>query len=257
MMAVSDLFKEKIPPRVMRFVRTAGKGINKFNMIKAEDRILLGISGGKDSLALALALSLRRRWIPIDYELHAVKIDWEEYPLAEEDREKLTEYFNALAIPIKFIKTSMFPSSFKGRFDCYLCSRNRKRLLFEEMERRNIKKLALGHSLDDIVETTLINMAFRGSFATMMPVQLFFSGKIQLIRPLCFLKESSINNISRFLDLPVVETLCPYKDTNIRSSIKPIVRELSRLNKHARENIFRSTWNRDPAYLPSKNNQEE
>jgi tRNA 2-thiocytidine biosynthesis protein TtcA len=234
----------------MRFARLAGQGINKFSMFGPGERILIGVSGGKDSLALALALSLRKRWVPIDYELTAVKIDWEEYPVTEEERDALIRYFQALAIPFRFIRTPMFASSFKGRFDCYLCSRNRKRILFEEMERRGITTLALGHNLDDIAETTLINMSCRGSFATMMPVQTFFNGKIRLIRPLCMVRENNVRNISNYLELPVTDTPCPYKDTNIRAEIKPLISRLSRLNKQARENIFRSTWNIDRDYLP-------
>ncbi len=156
-MDLKELLSGPIPPWLMRFAKQTGRGINRFRMIGDGDRILLGISGGKDSLALALALALRRRWIPITCRLEAVQIEWRQYPLSDENRQALTAFFEALDIPFDIVTADISPDSFRGRFDCYLCSRNRKRILFEELERRGIGILAYGHHLDDIVETTLIN----------------------------------------------------------------------------------------------------
>lgn len=247
---IEHLFIGTIPPRLMRLVKTAGKGINRFQMIKDGEKLLLGISGGKDSLVLALALSLRKKWIPIDYELEAVQIDWNEYPLTTEQKEKLTAFFKAISVPFRLIPTDMFSGSFNNRFNCYLCSRNRKRILFNEAERLGFRKIALGHHMDDIIETTLINLSLHGSFATMMPVQDFFGGEIRLIRPLCLIKERSIDNIVDFLGLPVAKVDCPYKDTNIRKDMKQIVRHLSHINKQARKNIFEAPWHINHEYLP-------
>ncbi|HOV63993.1 MAG TPA: tRNA 2-thiocytidine biosynthesis TtcA family protein [Spirochaetia bacterium] len=235
---VPDILSGRIPPYVMRFARLVGKGVNRFSMIQEGEHILLGISGGKDSLALSFALSLRKKWLPIDYTLEAVHIDWGEYPLPEEKKEKLVEFFSILGIPYRFIQAQMFPPSFKGEFNCYLCARNRRRILFEEARRLGVKKIALGHHLDDFVETSLINLCFRGEFSTMQPVQDFFGGKIQIIRPLCLVKESTVNRISERLTFPVAKVDCPNKDTNIRNEIKPIVAALSHIDRHTRNHIF-------------------
>ena len=96
---IEELFSGTIPPRVMRFVKQAGRGINRFSMIRENQKIILGISAGKDSLALALALALRKRWLPIDYELRAVQIDWKEYPLSAEGRTNLDRDSEILGIP--------------------------------------------------------------------------------------------------------------------------------------------------------------
>lgn len=141
-------------------------------MIGADDRVLLGISGGKDSLALALALALRRNWIPIDYELQALMINWIEHPAKQEELEKLRSFFYA-RYSFSYKNAHMFPDSFKGDFNCYLCSRNRRRILFEYSEDLGVTKIALGHHLDDFVETSLINLCFRGDFSSMKPVQDF------------------------------------------------------------------------------------
>ncbi len=235
---LKEMFSRRIPPFALRFAKLAGRGINRFGMIREGDHILLGISGGKDSLALSFALALRKIWLPIDYRLTAVHIDWAEYPIPQDKKDELVAFFSTLGIPYRFIEARMFPDSFKGEFNCYLCARNRRRILFEEAARLGITKIALGHHLDDFVETSLINLCFRGDFSTMRPVQDFFGGKIQIIRPLCLVKENSVLRLSERLAFPVAKVDCPYKDTNIRIRIKPIIEALSHIDRHTRDHIF-------------------
>ena len=169
-------FSSSAPPFVQRFVKLAGRGINRFNMINEGDHVLLGISGGKDSLALAFALALRKKWLPIDYRLTAVQIDWSEYPIPLYKKNERMAFFETIGVPFRFIKARMFPQSFKNVFNCYLCARNRRRILFDEAEKSGITKIALGHHLDDFAETSLINLCFRADFSTINPVQDFFGG---------------------------------------------------------------------------------
>lgn len=253
----NSLFNGDVPPYLQRFVKRVGKTINEFDMIPAESRVLLGISGGKDSLAMALALSLRRRWMPVSYELQAVMVEWREYPLTDTQREGLEAYFEAIRIPFKTIQAGMFPESFGGRFNCYLCARNRKRILFDELRDTGIDRVALGHHLDDIAETTLMNISMRGSFSTMMPVQHFFNGKVTLIRPMAEIPEEKIETVDEALGFPVVTIDCPYREKNIRSDLKPLIRELNRLNKRARQNIYRAGWNIEREYVPGLAGQSD
>lgn len=234
----SELILGKMPPWVMRFVKSTGKTINQFSMIGSGDRILLGVSGGKDSLALALALSVRRRWLPIDYSMKAVMINWTEHPIPDERRSMLHDYFDALDIEFTIVDEPMYPESFKGDFNCYLCSRNRRRILFTIADKEGYRKIALGHHLDDLVETTMMNLFFRGDFSTMKPVQTFFDGKLEIIRPLIQEKESVLSRISATWDLPVLKPVCPHDQTNIRSSLKPVIHEISRMDKLCREHVF-------------------
>ncbi len=245
---ITDAVGGNIPPWCKRIVKQAGRGINRFRMIEENDRVLLGISGGKDSLALAFALQVRKVWLPVDYTLHAVIIDWREHPLPPDNREKLLRFFEDLTIPCEIVPAHLYPESFNGRFDCYLCARNRKRILFKKAEELDFEKIALGHHLDDIVETTLINLCLRGNFSTMMPVQDFFGGKIRLIRPLCEVPEKDIIKLSDRYGFPVHVTECPFKDTNIRSRIKPIIRELSKLNREVRNHIYSAHLDIDRDY---------
>ena len=227
-----------IPPWVMRFIKGVWRTINEYGMVKAVDKVLIAASGGKDSLALALALSLRRKWLPVSYDLEAVMIDWIEHPIPPEYREKLKTYFSDLGIELTIVDEKQYPQSFNGEFNCYLCSRNRRRILFQWAAEHNEKLIAMGHHLDDLVETTMINLCFRGKFSTMLPVQEFFDGKIHIIRPMIEIKENVTERLKDIYDIPVVKPVCPYDQTNIRSRLKPIVKEHCHIDKLTREHIY-------------------
>lgn len=235
-----DLLAGDIPPWVMRFIKETGKGINEFEMIKDNDTVLISASGGKDSLALSLALSIRRKWLPINYKLKALMINWIEHPIEEEYKEKLSEYYRALDIDFLMVDEHQFPSSFKGEFNCYLCSRNRRRILFDYASKNDIHLIAMGHHLDDLVETSLMNLCFRAKNDTMKPVQEFFNGKIYVIRPMIRVHENVTRRLKEIYDIPAVKPVCPYDQTNVRARLKPIVSELCHIDKLTREHIYSS-----------------
>ena len=237
-LSYENLVNGNIPPWVMRFIKAAGKGINDFDMIRDGETILLAVSGGKDSLALALALSLRRKWLPIKYNLKAVMIDWIEHPVDSLYVPRLEKYFSDLDIDFEIKHESQFPTSFKDDFNCYLCSRNRRRILFEKAQKDGYKLIAMGHHLDDLVETSMMNLFFRAEFATMNPVQEFFDGKLYVIRPLIEIPERTLSRLSEIYDIPVIKPVCPYDQTNIRAKLKPVVEQLVRINKLTREHVF-------------------
>lgn len=233
-----DLIDGDIPPWVMRFIKGVGKAINRYRMIQKDDEVIIAASGGKDSLALALALSLRRKWLPVTYTLKAVMIDWIEHPIPPEYKEKLRAYFSALDIDLIIFEEHQFPESFNGDFNCYLCARNRRRILFQYAEEENAKLIAMGHHLDDLAETTLMNLCFRASFSTMLPVQEFFEGKMHIIRPLIETRENVTRRLAECYDIPVIKPVCPYDQTNVRARLKPIISELSHIDKLTREHIY-------------------
>ncbi len=237
-LSYTKLIEGDIPPWVMRFIKHTGKAINTYSMIREGEKVLLSVSGGKDSLALALALSLRKKWMPIDYELQALMINWIEHPIPDEFRSKLQQYFADLDIEFSIKDENQYPDSFKGEFNCYLCSRNRRRILFEECKKRDLSLIAMGHHLDDLVETSLMNLCFRGNFSTMQPVQPFFKGKIQMIRPMIEIHEDSLEQLASHYDLPVIKPVCPFDQSNIRSRVKPLVKQLVQIDKFAREHIY-------------------
>lgn len=250
-----EIIAGSIPPWLMRFIKDTGKGINEFEMIKDKDTVLISASGGKDSLCLSLALSIRRKWLPIDYKLKALMINWIEHPIEEDYRDKLKEYYSALDIDFEIVDENQFPSSFKGNFNCYLCSRNRRRILFDYASKNDIKLIAMGHHLDDLVETSLMNLCFRADFSTMKPVQEFFDGKLYVIRPMIKVHENVTRRIAELYDIPTVKPVCPYDQTNVRARLKPIVKELCHLDKLTREHIYSSYA--FPSPLKSDTEKEE
>jgi tRNA 2-thiocytidine biosynthesis protein TtcA len=232
------------------FVKRAGRGISRFRMIEEGDRILIGASGGKDSLALSLALSVRRAWVPIHYECEALFIDWREYPVGQAELDGLAAFYRRLDIPLHVVSASMFPLRYEKPFNCYICSRNRRRILFREAQARGMRKIALGHTRDDIIVTTLMNLFYRGEFATMLPVQSFFAGRIQILRPLCEVEERDIQRLLRYYPLPVLERECPRKEHNLRPLFKEVIRMVERTNRHVRDNLYRAPWHINRDYLP-------
>ncbi len=233
-----------------RFARHVGRGISRFDMIRPGDRILIGVSAGKDSLAMSLALVERRKWVPIEYELEALHIDWREYPLSSEEKHAIDSFYRDLAIPLTRVQASMQPASFRKKFSCYTCARNRKRILFDEATRRGATKIALGHHLDDIARTTLMNLFFRSEFSTMMPVQQFFGGKLSIIRPMCEVREAEVTKVANRLGLPMVPSRCPNAEKNQRKLMAELLRTVSRVDRHAVTNVYGSTWRVNADYLP-------
>jgi len=219
-------------------------------MIDPGDRVLIGVSGGKDSLAMSLALVERLRWVPIHYELAAVQVEWREYPMTEAEKAAIDEFYLRLGIPFRRIQAEIAPASFKKKFSCYTCSRNRKRILFDEAARVGAGKIALGHHMDDIAATTMMNLLFHGEVATMMPVQRFFGGTLSIIRPLCEVRESEVARVAARLGLPSAANRCPNSTLNRRLLMKELFRQAERVNRHAVSNVYGAPWRIRRDYLP-------
>ncbi|MDD7202239.1 MAG: tRNA 2-thiocytidine biosynthesis TtcA family protein [Sphaerochaetaceae bacterium] len=232
------LLSGEIPPWVMRFLKTTGKAVSEYGMFGDGDDVLIAVSGGKDSLALALALSLRQRWLPIHYRLHALLIDWREHPVGEEHKALLRSYFEDLGIDLTIVPEVQRHEGFKGEFNCYLCSRNRRRIFFQFLESHGWHLVAEGHHLDDLVETTMMNLFFRGRFETMSPVQGFFGGKIKVIRPMIEVHEKVTRRLAETYNIPCIKAVCPFDQTNIRSSLKPILGQLTHMDRLVREHVY-------------------
>jgi tRNA 2-thiocytidine biosynthesis protein TtcA len=235
---------------IERFAKSVGRGIRRFDMIGPGDRVLIGVSGGKDSLAMSLALTERKKWVPVEYELFAAQIEWREYPMSPEEKRAIDDFYASLGIPFSRIQASINPPTFRKAFSCYTCSRNRKRILFDEAARVGATKVALGHHLDDIAVTTMLNLLFRGEFSTMMPVQDFFGGKLQVIRPMCEVREAEVAKLARRLNLPSVPSRCPNAEKNQRGFVKGLLAQAAKVNRHAIPNLYAAAWNVNAEYLP-------
>jgi tRNA 2-thiocytidine biosynthesis protein TtcA len=226
-----------------------GKALHRYQMISDGDRIVVGVSGGVDSLTLMQMLLERLTRIPIKYELFAVYID----PGFEGSfAEPLEIYCHKLGFPLRIEYTDyglLGHSSNNRENPCFLCSRLRRKRLFEIADELGCNKLALGHNKDDIIDTLFLNICYAGEISTMLPVQTFFQQKFTLIRPLAFADEELIRRFARDRRFPDFINPCPTAKTSKRREIKLMLNKLYRSNEKIKGNIFRSMSHIRPEYL--------
>jgi len=220
-----------------------GKAIHRYGLIQDGDRILVGVSGGKDSLALLHLLKERLKRVPIHYDLFAVHID-----LGFDSRRAqiLEDHFGkeGLSYHIEFTDIGKRANSSENRENpCFLCAWERRKKLFQLANRFKCNKVALGHHKDDIIETLLLNIFYSGEISTMLPFQSLFKGKITIIRPLSLVEEKKIERFALANHLPYGPSGCPSSGKTKRKEVKEIVESLSKRNRKVKGNIFRSLSN--------------
>ncbi len=229
--------------------RTMGKAINHYDMISDGDNIAVGISGGKDSLTLMWMLRDRLARIPVSYNLYGIYID----PGFDKGFSgALKEYFDKSGWKLRVERTDFGPlshSSYNRENPCFLCSRLRRKRLFEIAHELGCKKLALGHHKDDIIETFFLNICYAGEISTMIPFQPFFKGKFFVIRPLAFSDEQTIKRFAADKSFPEFINPCPSAKKSKRREIKSLLKTLYRSNKKIKGNIFRAMSHVKMEYL--------
>jgi tRNA 2-thiocytidine biosynthesis protein TtcA len=232
----------RIPPWLERFLSGTGRAMHRHGMLREGEGILVGVSGGKDSLSLSVALALRRSRVSARHWIEAALVDWEEFPMPPESLDRIASLFSLLDLPFSILRSSIAKEAPGGGFSCYACARARKRLLFEKAKAIGARSLALGHHLDDFAATTLMNLCFRARLEPMAPLRDFFGGEIRLIRPLCELRESSIASVASRLGLPVATPCCPRSGSDRRHELKSVVADLAKMDRLVREKIYRAWY---------------
>jgi tRNA 2-thiocytidine biosynthesis protein TtcA len=229
--------------------RAVGKALHRYEMISDGDRIAVGVSGGKDSLTLLSILQERQLRIPIKYELVPIYID----PGFEGGfSQSLKKYFNKLKITIRVEHTDfgvLGHSRLNRENPCFLCSRLRRKRLFEIADELGCNKLALGHHKDDIIETLFLNIFYSGEISTMVPNQSFFQGKFNVIRPLAFVDENIIRRYVGEKKFPVFINPCPTSKISKRREVRLMLEDLYSSNKKIKGNIFRAMSHVNSEYL--------
>ena len=229
--------------------REVGKCINRYSLVQENDRILVGLSGGKDSLVLLETLARRRRRLPVDYYVAAAYIHLRGVGY-ESDIDFLESFCNELNVPFKVIDVETDLKGTEDKSICFLCSWHRRKQLFDLAEEENCNKIALGHHMDDAAETLLMNMFFSGSMSSMPPELELFKGKIKLIRPLIMLSEEKITEYAKIRNFPAQKKICPYSGGSQRAKMKSLIEEIKKTEKNAASNIFNSMSNIHRQYLP-------
>jgi tRNA 2-thiocytidine biosynthesis protein TtcA len=217
-----------------------GQALNQYKMVSDGDRVALGLSGGKDSWALLWLLDDLRRRAPIDFELFPIYID---PGFRGGPGPAITMYGRQLGFNVHIEQTDgglVSHSELNRENPCFLCSRLRRKKLFEIADALGCKKLALAHNKDDLIETMFLNIFYGGEISTMVPSQPFFSGKLILIRPLAYADEDALERFSKEMDWPVKQNPCPSSGTTKRAEIKELLSNLYRGNCKIKGNIFRA-----------------
>ncbi len=241
-------FRTREERQAFYLLKNFRKAILDFKMIQPGDRILLGLSGGKDSLTLFNLLRLYRNLFRVEFEIRPVLVLTE---LQEEIRmnvPELTHYVESTGhgLTVKSIRIGLPEKIDKSL--CFYCSWHRRKTLFLATEELNCNKLALGHHGDDIAETTLLNLFYHGRIERMEPKMEFFDGRFTLIRPMAYLDEKDIVSYASHLPVHLTTCTCPYGNMTKRSYMKDKIRELEHEIPKLKINLFRACAN--PNFVP-------
>jgi len=227
--------------------RKIGDAIGDYEMIQDGDRILLAVSGGKDSMALLEMLRYRQRFAPVKYELMAV---WIDLAIPGFPKQELIDFIKSQGIPFYMESADIVGAGRWEDVNCYHCAQLRRKLLFQIADREGFNKIAFGHHLDDIAETILLNMCYRAEIGAMCPRQEIFSGKITMIRPLAYVHESEIRALVE--EGKVVNFkghACPNDQRSKRVMFKEIIQRIEQENPGVKINIVNSLKNIKKDYL--------
>jgi len=238
-----------------RLRRHVGQAIADYDMIKDGDKIMVCLSGGKDSYTLLDILMNLQKHAPINFELIAVNLDQKQPGFPEH---VLPEYLSGLDVPFHIIEKDTYSIVKEvvpeGKTTCGICSRLRRGSLYGWARQNGITKIALGHHRDDIVETAFLNMFYGGKLKAMPPKLLSDDKTNILIRPLSYCKESDIARYADFQQFPIIPcNLCGSQDNLQRQVIKEMLQSWDKQYPGRSDIIFKSLQNIAPSQLADTN----
>ncbi len=244
---MDDKKREKLFMR--DFFRKVGKAVYDYNLIEEKDKILVGVSGGKDSLALLEVLALRARDPKQKYTVVAAHIAVENVAY-EVDAAYVQSFCERLGVELvqRTIRTEVQAGSDKPV--CFVCSWNRRKTLFEIAKEQGCNKLALGHHRDDAVESLLMSMMFNGTIASMPPKLAMFDHTFTLIRPLIYLTNEDTQQYAAYRNFKKQKKNCQHERATNRNAVAEIIRQMETLSPHVKGNLFAAMKNIQSEYLP-------
>lgn len=218
------------------------QALDDYHLIDPDDKIAIGISGGKDSLTLLYALSGLRRFYPVSFEIVAVSVDlgYENFNL--EPVQKLCEelhvtYYRIPTEIAKIISERQCQKTSSGSL-CSLCAKMRKGALNTAIKELGCNKVAYAHHMDDIIETAFLSMIFEGRFYSFPPKTYLEDIKITVIRPLIYISESKIKGFQNKYKLPVVKNPCPMDGNTKREYVKGLIRQMNLEHPGVKKRLF-------------------
>src|ERR1700744_1640944 len=237
-----------------RLRRLTGQAIADFNMIERGDRVMVCLSGGKDSYTMLAMLRQLQAKAPVDFELVAVHLDQKQPGY---DPDVLPNYLRSIRMPFEILEQDTYSVVkrvvLEGKTMCGLCSRLRRGSLYSYAEKNGFTKIALGHHRDDIVETMFLNMFHHSTLKAMPPKLLSDDGKHVVIRPLAYCKEDDIAEYAEQEAFPIMPcNLCGSQETLQRKAVKQMLAEWERKHPGRTENVFRALSSIAPSQLADR-----
>lgn len=211
--------------------------VEDYRMICPGDRIGVGVSGGKDSVALLVFLAELKKYYPQSFHLEAITVDMG----LGMDYSPVEALCDRLEVPFTQVKTEIGPIVFQYRQEknpCSMCAKMRRGALNQALLERDLHKLALGHHYDDAVETFLMSLLFEGRISCFQPVTDLDRTSIIQIRPMLYIHEKTVDSFVKRFDLPVIENRCPIDKTTKREEVKQLIYQLSATYPDLKERIF-------------------
>lgn len=224
--------------KLQKLLSYTRKAVDEYQLIDEGDNIAVGISGGKDSLALLYALHGLRRFYPKHFDLVAVTVH---LGLDSMDFSPVKALCGELKIPYHIVPSQIYSIIFEERKEenpCSLCAKMRKGALNQFVKELGCNKVAYAHHKDDMVETMLLSLIFEGRFYSFSPKTYLDRMDLTVIRPLMFVPEADIIGFKNLYRLPVVKNLCPADGYTKRQYAKELVKKLTEENPGAKERMF-------------------
>ncbi|MDE5701852.1 MAG: tRNA 2-thiocytidine biosynthesis TtcA family protein [Bacteroides sp.] len=245
--------EEKI---IRRIEKRFSKGVVEYGLIEDGDKILVGLSGGKDSLALVELLAKRARIYKPRFSVVVAHVVMKNIPY-QSDMAYLKEYVESWGLPFVLYETEFDASTDTRKSPCFLCSWNRRKALFTIAKEHGCNKIALGHHMDDILETLLMNITFQGTFSSMPPCLVMKKFDMTIIRPMCLVHESDLAALALLRGYRKQVKNCPYEEQSHRSDMKEVLRQLEAMNPEARYSLWGSMTNVQEELLPNKKDKSD
>lgn len=227
------------------------KAVKDFDLIEDGDKIVVGVSGGKDSLLLSKLFQELKKDRQKNFEVAFISMN---PGFNAMDLNQFQENLKEMGIPCKIFTSDVWEIAFEASPEspCFLCAKMRRGILYKKVEEMGYNKLALGHHFDDLIETTLINMFYAGITKTMLPKVKSTSGKLELIRPLIYIKEKDIVDFTKKNEIKAMACGCPIESEKVdskRKEIKNLLIELEKTNPQIKQSIFNSMKNINLDYV--------
>lgn len=231
----------------MNIVKKFHKACADYGLIADGDHILVGLSGGKDSLALTELLGRRAQINKPRFRVTALHVRVKERDYRT-DTSYLEQFCNAVKVPLVVRNVEIGEET--GENPCFLCAWYRRKTLFNAAQELGCNKIALGHHRNDIIETLLMNLIYQGAFATMPPLLQMDKMPLQIIRPLCLVDEEELIAYAQEQGYQKPPKLCPFEHVSAREKVKGLLAQINALNPEAMDSLFGAMTNVKTDYLP-------